>query len=103
MSTGGDEILVDSIREFGVKFTEGWVKRGGEEERVRVEVGEKDAHVGPIVDFIMRYKEKGTAQIGFEKWFEERLVGGFEPLDESHITDNSEIESEWCLQVRNTR
>lgn len=68
---GNDEIFTDSLHAFGVKLRDGWKDGGGVEENVVLEFGEDEAHIGPILDVMLQYKEKSGTQLGLEKWLKE--------------------------------
>jgi len=71
---GEDEVFVDSVRAYGAKFLEGWKAGSGVEEKVKLEFVENCAHIGPIMDVMLRYEEKGKSQLILEEWLKERLV-----------------------------
>ncbi|KUJ23514.1 alpha/beta-hydrolase [Mollisia scopiformis] len=68
---GNDEVFADSLHAFGVKLRDGWKDGGGAEENVVLEFGEDEAHIGPILDVMLQYKEKSGTQLGLEKWLKE--------------------------------
>ncbi|PQE06766.1 alpha beta hydrolase fold protein [Rutstroemia sp. NJR-2017a BBW] len=71
---GADEIFVDPIRAFAGKFEEGWKAGGGGKEKVVVEITEDCAHIGPILDVMLQYEEKGKTQLGLENWLKEIVL-----------------------------
>ncbi|KAF1954255.1 alpha/beta-hydrolase [Byssothecium circinans] len=71
---GGDEIFVDGIRELGDVLQKSWKEGGGEEQRVKMLVGRREAHIGPIMDVMIGIKEKSESQIAIEGWLMSRLV-----------------------------
>lgn len=72
--SGGDEVLVDPIREFDQRFLEGWIQGGGAKTGfVRVE-SPSHAHIAPISGMMMDPKGfKCQGQLAIEEWFEARL------------------------------
>lgn len=70
---GEDEIFVDSLRDFGAKLCEGWRDGGGVEGHVILNIVRQDAHIGPIMDVMLQYKEKSQTQICLEKWLKDLL------------------------------
>lgn len=71
---GEDEVFIDSLRAFGAKFLEGWMAGGGVEGKVEFQFAEREPHVGPIMDVMLQYKEKGQVQLALEKWLKELLA-----------------------------
>lgn len=69
---GANEIFLDPVREFAEKFVEGW-GMSGEKKKVRVLVGEEEAHIAPIMDVMLQYEGKGQSQEAIEEWLKERL------------------------------
>ncbi|KAI9643552.1 hypothetical protein NHQ30_008171 [Ciborinia camelliae] len=74
MFGGEDEVFIDSLRAFGTKFLEGWMAGGGGEGKVEFQFVERETHVGPILDVMLKYKEKEQTQLALEKWLKELLV-----------------------------
>jgi len=71
---GEDEVFIDGLKEFASKFQEGWTAAGGVSHDIHLEFVENDAHIGPIMDVMLRYNEKSGAQLALERWLRERLV-----------------------------
>ncbi|TVY13587.1 putative alpha/beta hydrolase [Lachnellula arida] len=71
---GENEVFLDSLRDFGAKFSDGWKVGGGAEESIKLEFGKNDAHIGPIMDVMLQYKEKSETQLGLEEWLKVRLA-----------------------------
>lgn len=44
------------------------------EESIKLEFGKNDAHIGPIMDFMLQYKVKSETQLGLEAWLKVRLA-----------------------------
>lgn len=71
---GGYEVFADSIRAWKRNLNEGWIRGGGEADRVTFLEAPKEAHVAPIGDFIARGKRsKSESQIAIEEWYRYRL------------------------------
>lgn len=69
---GANEILVDGIREFAKRFTEGFGGKGG---KVTTVITSKAAHIEPIAERIVGYKgDSGSgSQIVIMDWVKARL------------------------------
>lgn len=74
VSAGEHEIFLDGLREFGKRFTQGWVAGGGLERKVQFEIEPNAAHIGPILDVMLQSSEKGATQSDLEEWLVSRLV-----------------------------
>ena len=70
---GEDEVFIDGLKEFAHKFQEGWTNVGGNNHELHLEFVKNDAHIGPIMDVMLQYKEKSKAQLAVERWLRERL------------------------------
>jgi len=71
---GEDEVFIDGLKEFARRFQEGWATVDGGKHELHVEFVKNDAHIGPIMDVMLQYKEKSEAQLAVELWLKERLV-----------------------------
>lgn len=69
---GTNEILVDSIREFGRDLRDGWVEGGGQAQRVTCLETLHEAHIAPIMH-VMTSASKSDAQVAIEEWYKVRL------------------------------
>lgn len=72
--TGEDEVFANSLHAFGDKICKGWVACRGLEEKITLEVVENEAHVRPIMDVMLQYKEKSETQLGLEAWLKKILA-----------------------------
>ncbi|KAJ4288129.1 hypothetical protein N0V90_012146 [Kalmusia sp. IMI 367209] len=73
--SGGDEVFADAISALGEDVKSGWLKGGGEKDRVVFVETPREAHIGPIVDFMMT-RGKGVvsnSQRIVEEWWRARL------------------------------
>lgn len=71
---GGDEVLADSIEEFGSSLKIGWNSGGGDPGRLVFFRAAREAHVAPIVDTMTPNKlAKSSTQNGIEEWYRARL------------------------------
>ncbi|KAF2186587.1 alpha/beta-hydrolase [Zopfia rhizophila CBS 207.26] len=70
---GEDEVFIDGLREFGEVFQRGWKAGGGNEERVKLVVTPKSAHVEPILEEMMFLRGKGEGRVVVEEWLKSCL------------------------------
>lgn len=71
---GQDEIFVDGLQQFAQKLVEGWEAGGGAPQLVKSYIAPGEAHVGPIMDVMLQYKEKSRSQFVLEGWLKGRLA-----------------------------
>jgi len=70
---GGGEILIDGIKAFAEKFSEGWTSGGGAPGNVRVIIEDKMCHEEMVVDVILGYKVKGKGARDVEDFVRSKL------------------------------
>ncbi|KAF1975303.1 alpha/beta-hydrolase [Bimuria novae-zelandiae CBS 107.79] len=75
--SGADEVFADAIAQLGARMMEGWVQGGGREDGVLCVAATGEAHIWPIVGFMMRRgrKEEGSQGV-MERWWKMRLLEG---------------------------
>lgn len=69
---GGDEVLVDGMRDFDRDFRKGWETGGGDAENVLFVEIPRGAHIGPILENMIS-KRKANDQMMIEEWLKARL------------------------------
>lgn len=73
--SGGDEIFADPIHQLGHDMKLGWSEAGGSLEDVVFIETPREAHIGPIVDFMITKGDSSrrTSQSVIEEWYKARL------------------------------
>lgn len=76
VTCGSDEVYLDSILETVGKVRKGWVGGGGDEDGVMVVETKGEAHIGPIVEFMMSGGKVGgcVSQRVVEEWYLARVM-----------------------------
>ncbi|KAH7121059.1 Alpha/Beta hydrolase protein [Dendryphion nanum] len=72
--SGGDECLVDAIREFDLRFEQGWTEGGGAKSRFIHIESPHQIHIAPIAGMMMDPAGfKSDAQLVIEEWLKSTL------------------------------
>lgn len=77
VTSGGDEVFVDSIRKVVRCLEKGWVSGGGTDDGVVLVETPGESHIGPIVDFMMaggKVAEGSVSQVAVEEWYAARVM-----------------------------